>query len=821
MACLYKQSNHFILQRKKELEVDNLEALCVEIETDRNEVFFIIVVYVPPNKVEQMTLLGKLVKGASALYRNIIVVGDMNAKSTTWGNTEINGAGNVLESIVDETDLICMNDSLPTYRNSHSVIDLFLVRSHMNRKIRYCQTLTHENVRSDHISVLMDIEDGIEKDEEIIGEKYCIKKIDWQKWEEVSEESFREWNSVICETWDIDQMVESFMKVFHECMNKVVPTVTVRDRNRRSKAPWTNEEVKTTKHDLNKAKKKFRRRQTPNNLNSLRENEEKYEKACEKAKSEWTDNICIKINECRNPKEIWQNFRALTSYQDEEAGGVLPLIDLDKKIVFDPVEKCKVLQEVFFGGKHLEQEDFDDTVKVEVERKVQDIAKQPSTGSDDTDYLNRDITEEETEAALQNLPKGKAPGCDQIYTDILSAAGPELKQAIHCLFCKSWREGKCPKEWKLASVTFLKKNGKTNYHQPSAYRPISLTSCLGKCMEKVIVTRLYGYVEHNCLLDKEQEGFRRFRGTSQALLRITQDIVNGFNRKESTLAVLVDLEKAYDSVWRDGLLYKLHNKGIQGRIWFWLNSFLQDRTASCKLRHQVGDQFISRVGLPQGSVLSPLLFNLFIEDIYEGASSNKVKFADDGTLWRSGNDILKMIQETESDLEEIGNWVKKWRMKLNIQKTEYCIFSKDQRVLDLDTEIKMANTPLKRTRAPKLLGVVLDEKLTFQEHVKTVEMKAQKVLSALRVLGKTEKIDPVNMVRLYKSIVIPQLEYAAPVWQSGQCEALDRVQRRGLAMCLGVPATASLEALEVEAGVLPLDLRREELAVRELGKICA
>ena len=93
-------------------------------------------------------------------------------------------------------------------------------------------------------------------------------------------------------------------------------------------------------------------------------------------------------------------------------------------------------------------------------------------------------------------------------------------------------------------------------------------------------------------------------------------------------------------------------------------------------------------------------------------------------------------------------------------------------------------------------------------------MKAQKVLSALRVLGKTEKIDPTNMIRLYKSIVVPQLEYAASVWQSGKCELLDRVQRRGLAMCLGVPATASLEALQVEAGVLPLDLRKEELAVR-------
>ena len=186
-------------------------------------------------------------------------------------------------------------------------------------------------------------------------------------------------------------------------------------------------------------------------------------------------------------------------------------------------------------------------------------------GKEDTQYLNRDIMEEETEAALQGLQKGKAPGSDLVYTDLLLAAGTELKKAIHCVFHKSWQEGKCPSEWKIASVTFLKKSGKVDYHQPSAYRPISLTSCLGKCMEKIIVTRLYGFVEHHNLLDKEQEGFRRFRGTSQALLCFTQSIVNGFNVKESTLAAMVDIEKAYDSVWRDGLLYKLDKKRDTGQ----------------------------------------------------------------------------------------------------------------------------------------------------------------------------------------------------------------------------------------------------------------
>ena len=119
----------------------------------------------------------------------------------------------------------------------------------------------------------------------------------------------------------------------------------------------------------------------------------------------------------------------------------------------------------------------------------------------------------------------------------------------------------------LKETRFLKKPGKPNYHNPSSYRPISLTSVLGKCMERIIVTRLYSYVEHNNHIDAEQEGFRKFHSTSMALLRLVQNIYDGFNENESTVGVFIDMEKAFDSVWRKGLLHKLYNMGVKGRMW--------------------------------------------------------------------------------------------------------------------------------------------------------------------------------------------------------------------------------------------------------------
>ena len=127
-------------------------------------------------------------------------------------------------------------------------------------------------------------------------------------------------------------------------------------------------------------------------------------------------------------------------------------------------------------------------------------------------------------------------------------------------------------------------------------------------------------------------------------MRLVQDAYNGFNDGESTMAILIDMEKAYDSVWREWLLYKLFNMGIVGRVWQWIFSFLQGRKAACKLQEYIGPLFDTDIGLPQGSVMAPLLFILFIINIYiyKDIGSERVKFADDGTIWRKGKDIIQV-----------------------------------------------------------------------------------------------------------------------------------------------------------------------------------
>ena len=167
-------------------------------------------------------------------------------------------------------------------------------------------------------------------------------------------------------------------------------------------------------------------------------------------------------------------------------------------------------------------------------------------------------------------------------------------------------------------------------------------------------------------------------------------------------------------------------------------------------------------------------------------------------------------------------WARKWRLKLSIVKTEFCIFSLDNQVLD---EVRKYNFDIegqlvKYNPKPELLGITLDlRKFKFETHIEFVERNALRSLNSLRKVKETEIISTSCMLQLYKALIQPQLEYAAPVWQIGNCSGLGKVQRKGLELYLGIPETAGLEALEVEAGVKPLELRREELAVRQAAKI--
>ena len=254
-------------------------------------------------------------------------------------------------------------------------------------------------------------------------------------------------------------------------MIEAVPKKESRIQNRRKKPPQWNNKVTEAKNELNKAKKSFRRRSTPDNFEILKNTEDAFDRAAEEAKVAWTQVLCSKILFASSGKEMWESLNKLTTYQEYNSGGVLPLKDEEGKAVFDREEKCALLEKVFFAGKHLDDCKFDEQFKTFVEKSVlvnddESSEKSREELNNCNEFLNYEISIGEMEAALQLLKTNKSPGPDEVFTELLKNAGEEFKMAICKLFQRSWNEAVVPSKWKVAEVKFLQKNGKNSYHDP-------------------------------------------------------------------------------------------------------------------------------------------------------------------------------------------------------------------------------------------------------------------------------------------------------------------------------------------------------------------
>ena len=325
------------------------------------------------------------------------------------------------------------------------------------------------------------------------------------------------------------------------------------------------------------------------------------------------------------------------------------------------------------------------------------------------------------------------------------------------------------------------------------------------------------------LLDPQQEGFRRYHSTTYAVTRLVQSIVNGFNKNNQTLACFVDLAKAFDSVWRPGLMYKLSKIGVSGRLWMWIKNFLHDRTVQCHIGDIIGAIFHTEMGLPQGSVLAPLLFSIFIIDMFSGIDGDHCKFADDGTFWHSGDHVQHLVEKICKDIGILKDWCRKWRMQISLPKTEVTLFSQSN-TDNLEPVVTVDNHVLQYNKTPKLLGVHLDEKLNFRKHIEVVSHKASRCLGVLREINGIAKLSSKKLIQLYIGLVRPVLEYGCLAWQtatSHDLKPLEIIQKKALALCLKAPITSSREALEVASGIPPIDLRLTEIAIREVAKINA
>ena len=315
-----------------------------------------------------------------------------------------------------------------------------------------------------------------------------------------------------------------------------------------------------------------------------------------------------------------------------------------------------------------------------------------------------------------------------------------------------------------------------------------------------------------------QSGFRKNRSTTDHVLRLQDAILKNNRFRGYTLAVFIDFKYAFDMVWREGLLCRLTNYGVTGNIYKFTQNFLSDRTFQVRVGGAVSRKYALENGTAQGSIISPLLFSVMINDLpdkFSGVQSSL--FADDSCVFKSGKDLSSITRNVNQNLKKLVDWCDEWGFNISLEKTVAVLFThRNNAVLPMNLIIK--DTKITLEKSAKFLGVVFDSKLTWKEHIEYIVKRCQKRLNLMRMIsGQNWGASKKTLLMIYRSLIRAVLDYGSIVYDTTAdhlLKKLDSVQYQALKIATGAILGAALCDLQVDTGELPLSLRRRELQLK-------
>ena len=388
---------------------------------------------------------------------------------------------------------------------------------------------------------------------------------------------------------------------------------------------------------------------------------------------------------------------------------------------------------------------------------------------------------------------------------MLKISPEKIAIPLQIIFNKSLRQCKYPSSWKNAHVIAIFKKGDTSL--PSNYRPISLISCVGKVMERIIYKHVYNHLIQNKLIYQYQSGFLPKHSSVHQLIELYNTILNSLEKKELCCFVFCDFSKAFDKVWHKGLIHKMNCYGIKGNLLKWFENYLYCRHQKVVNRDSSSSYVSVSAGVPQGSVLGPLLFLVYINDIGDKLLSLSRLFADDTSLGYASQDEDQIKYVINHDLHELGDWSKRWLMSFNPDKTEIMLFKNVENSTNFYFYFDGKLIPL--TSNHKYLLITFSEEAKWNKHVANLIKSVSKHICVLRKLK--YKLNRKNLEKLYLIYIRPIFEYACEVWDNcgvtNSCK-LERLQLEAARIITGLPIFTNTEYLYRETDWERLEERR-------------
>ena len=386
-----------------------------------------------------------------------------------------------------------------------------------------------------------------------------------------------------------------------------------------------------------------------------------------------------------------------------------------------------------------------------------------------------DLTPAMVKKKLERLKTSTAPGPDGIPSKVLRELAAALCAPICALFRKSLVGGSIPEEWKQGTVVPIFKGG--DRQEPSNYRPVSLTSVLCKVLESLVRDCLMDFLEVTGQLHSAQHGFLPGRSCATQLLTAMENWMQQLEAGEAVDVAYLDFRKAFDAVPHKLLLQKLHDLGVRGVLLKWIESFLSGRSLRVRMNGTLSNRISVVSGVPQGSVLGPALFLVFVNDLPEQVKGHILMFADDAKLYGNPGQLMTpaVNPQMQVDLEAMADWSASWQLPFNLKKCKVLHLGR----CNPRQQYFLQDAPISEVSEERDLGVIIDEELKFRKHAATAVSKANQILGIIR--RSFELLDSVTLPLLFKTLVRPHLEYGNIIWGPFNKEdqrLVERVQRR-------------------------------------------
>ena len=744
-------------------------------------------VYSPPKHQIKHDDYIKLFK---SFGNRFIAGGDYNAKHIRWGSRLTTPKGRQLISALTTLNLKFASTGEPTYwptdtKKVPDLIDFFVTKGIASQEIM-CKSSF--DLSSDHSPVFATIKkDLINNGQEC---HLSSKKTDWLEYRRILQESLNLQIPLKCEV-DLAEAVEHFNSCVQQAAWSSTPistnsllksnTPSIREKlieKRRCRKMWQQTRHPSDKATLNKLSKELTKMvQVQQNLTF-----ETQLKELDSTKS--TD------------YSLWKASKALK----QTITGQPPIIKADKTYAKSYTEKANTFAD------HLENVFQPNPVDNSVEQLV-------TSRLDEIHQLELPIKKfsiSEVIAALKNLKIKKAPGYDLISPILLKELPFEGIKLLTFVFNAILRTGIIPPQWKVAQISMFLKPGKIPTDVKS-YRPISLLPVASKVMETLFLSRLMPIVNSKCLIPKHQFGFRKEHSTIEQVHRLVEKILVSFDKKEYCTAAFLDISQAFDRVWHNGLLYKIKTT-IPINYYVLIESYLNSRCFLVKSGTEYSSIRPIKAGVPQGSVMGPLLYLLYTADLPLTNDALIGTFADDTAILSTDPNPASASEKLQKSLDKIIAWTKKWGIKTNETKSVQVTFT--LRTASCPP-VKINNIEIPQSTEAKYLGLHLDRKLNWKKHIftkrKALGLQQRKMFP---LLERKSKLSIENKLLLYKCVLKPIWVYGIQLWgtaSNSNIEILQRFQSNVLRNIVNAPKYISNVQLHKELNVTTV---KEEISLK-------